>query len=300
MNILKFKNSYFMLSGGLALVSLVFLLIFGLKLSIDFVGGSTMRYSVGSDVSFTDFETGVTDIYKANNIEITSTSKSDGALVLKSKPVSIESNKKVLEEVTQKFPKANQIYFETVGPAVGAETLKKSMAALIVASLGILFYIAYAFRNVPNPYSSFRFGLSAIIAMLHDVLIVLGVFAFLGFYTGVEVDSLFITAVLTVIGFSVHDTIVVFDRIRENLNKLPKGFSFEEVVNHSLVETLNRSLATSLTVVFVLLALFVLGGDTIKYFVLALLVGIVAGTYSSIFVASPILLVWENYQNKRK
>jgi preprotein translocase subunit SecF len=145
-----------------------------------------------------------------------------------------------------------------------------------------------------------RFGASAIIAMLHDAFMVLGIFAILGHFFHMELDSLFITAILTVIGFSVHDTIVVFDRIRENLSKLPKSYSFEEVVNYSVVETLNRSLATSMTVLMTLLALVLLGGESIKTFVLAMLIGITSGTYSSIFNASPILVIWESWEQKRK
>jgi len=180
-----------------------------------------------------------------------------------------------------------------VGPVVGAETAKKAFVALAWAMIGIMSYIAYAFRNIPKPYSSIKFGISAIIAMFHDAYVVIGFFAILGHYFGVEIDALFITALLTVLGFSVHDTIVVFDRIRENLRKLPKSFNFEEVANFSVVETLARSLATSFTVVLTLSSLYVLGGASIKNFVLAMLVGIISGTYSSIFTATPILVLWE-------
>lgn len=160
--------------------------------------------------------------------------------------------------------------------------------------------IANAFRNIPKPYSSFRFGLSAILATLHDVIIVFGIFSILGHFFNIEIDALFITAMLTIIGFSVHDTIVVFDRIRENLGKLPKQMNFEEVVNYSIVETLNRSIATSFTVLLMLLSLYLLGGESIKNFVLAMLIGIFSGTYSSIFTAAPILVIWENFIAKKR
>jgi preprotein translocase subunit SecF len=163
--------------------------------------------------------------------------------------------------------------------------------AVGLACVGILIYISWAFRKVANPL---RYGACAIIALLHDVLVVLGIFSILGVAFGIEIDALFLTALLTgPIGFSVHDTIVVFDRIRENINKYP-GETFERVVNHSLLQTLGRSISTSLTVIFTLSALFLFGGVTIRYFVLAMLVGIVTGTYSSIFNASPLLVVWEN------
>jgi preprotein translocase subunit SecF len=166
-----------------------------------------------------------------------------------------------------------------------------------LASIAILLYIAFAFRNTPPPVSPWSFGATAIIALLHDALLLIGVFAILGHFFGVQVDALFVTAVLTVIGFSVHDTIVVYDRIRENLRRLNKPF--EEVVNISINETLARSLNTSITVILVLLAFYLFGGESIKYFVLALLIGIISGTYSSIFNASPLLVVYNNWKIKR-
>ena len=180
--------------------------------------------------------------------------------------------------------------FGSVGPSVGQEVAKRAAGAVGLAALGILLYITYAFRGVPH---AFRFGVAAIIAMLHDVAVVLGVEAIIAHFLNWEVDSLFLTALLTVIGFSVHDTIVVFDRIRENLNiyrKLP----YETVVNHSIVQTLVRSINTQLTVMLALLSLALFGGITIRHFVIILLVGVFSGTYSSIFNASPILVVWEN------
>jgi preprotein translocase subunit SecF len=169
---------------------------------------------------------------------------------------------------------------------------------LILVSLGIVFYIAYAFRKVARPITSWQFGVAAIIALVHDLLIVLGIFSLLGHFHGVEIDSLFVTAMLTVLGFSIHDTIVVFDRVRENL-KIYAGQSIEFVVNHSITQTLVRSLNTSLTVLFVLLALLLFGGETIRYFVLALFIGIIAGTYSSIFVAAPILVLWQQWKQRK-
>lgn len=163
----------------------------------------------------------------------------------------------------------------------------------------VVLYITYVFRKVPKPASSLSFGISTVIALIHDILVVLGVFSLLGHFSGIEIDSLFVTAVLTVIGFSVHDTIVVFDRIRENLSK-SENAPFEKVVNDSILQTLNRSINTSLTVILVLLALLLFGGESIKWFVVALLIGIASGTYSSIFNASPILVVWNEFVRKRK
>lgn len=192
--------------------------------------------------------------------------------------------------VRAEFAPGAELQFNSVGPAVGREVQEKAMLAVLAASLGILAYLWWAFRRVPNPL---RYGVCAVAALLHDALLVLGIFAILGQLFGIEVDALFITAILTVIGFSVHDTIVVFDRIRENM--LRRRFdTFDKVVNYSLLQTLARSIITSLTTIFTLTALFLFGGVTIRNFVLALLIGIITGTYSSIFNASLLLVLWEN------
>ncbi|HUS14467.1 MAG TPA: protein translocase subunit SecF, partial [Chloroflexia bacterium] len=189
-----------------------------------------------------------------------------------------------------RFYTGSELLFDTVGPTVGNEVAGRAVGAVLLASLGILAYLWYAFRRVPN---AIRYGVCAVIALLHDVLVVVGIFSILGVVLGMEVDALFITAMLTVIGFSVHDTIVVFDRIRENM--LKRRFdTFEKVVNYSLIQTLTRSINTSLTVVFTLFALVLFGGGSIRTFVLALLIGIISGTFSSIFNASLLLVVWEN------
>ncbi len=197
--------------------------------------------------------------------------------------------KQLLDGLQEKFGTATVLSFDEVSPIVAQEIGQRSALAVVVASVFILLYITFAFRQVPNP---FRFGVCAIIALLHDVVIVMGAFSIMGKLFGTEVDSLFITAVLTVIGFSVHDTIVVFDRTRENQRRMP-GHDLPYVVNVSLNQTLGRSLATSITVVLTLVALLLFGGVTIQNFVLTLLIGIIAGTYSSIFVASQLLVMWE-------
>ncbi len=191
-----------------------------------------------------------------------------------------------------------ELSYQTVGPAIGSEISANAVLAVVVASLAILAYLWYAFRKVSSYGQggipqALRFGICAVVAMLHDVLVVLGVFAILGHLFGIEIDALFITAMLTVVGFSVHDTIVVFDRVRENLARriFP---SYAQVVNHSLLQTLARSINTSLTVIITLTALLLFGGSSIRDFVLALLIGIISGTYSSIFNASLLLVVWEN------
>lgn len=302
MNLLKHKNWYLILSGLILIPGIISLFVFGLNLSIDFVGGSVVKYELPDNYESSK----IIDLYKSNNIEVEDYSIDTNVLTVRTKQMDVQTNKTILDSLyttlnVEQFTNGvniKQLSFETVGPVVGKETTKNAFVSLGWASLAILLYIAYAFRNIPKPYSSFKFGFSAIIAMLHDAIVVLGIFSILGHYKNIEIDAMFITAVLTVIGFSVHDTIVVFDRIRENLSKLPKTWQFETVANYSLVETLNRSLATSLTVIFTLSSLYILGGDSIRNFVLALLIGIISGTYSSIFTATPLLVIWESYRKK--
>jgi preprotein translocase subunit SecF len=177
--------------------------------------------------------------------------------------------------------------------------MENAIKAVIFASLLVVVYITFVFRKIPKPASSYMFGISTVIALIHDVLVVFGVFAILGYFLSVEIDALFVTALLTIIGFSVHDTIVVFDRIRENLGKNIDD-PFAKVVNDSVLQTITRSLNTSVTVLFVLFAILIFGGESIRWFVVALLVGIITGTYSSIFTASTILVDWHNWSLRRK
>lgn len=187
--------------------------------------------------------------------------------------------------------------FDSVGPVVGEELKSRAYTAIGTVLLLIIAYIAFAFRRVSRPVASWKYGLAAIIALFHDILISTGVFSILGHYLGVEIDLLFVTGILTILGFSVHDTIVVFDRIRENLRR-GVGDNFKDTVNISINQTMTRSINTSLTVFLTLLAIFIFGGESIKYFALLLMIGVFFGTYSSIFVASSLLVTWEDWRQK--
>ncbi|MBM3134273.1 MAG: protein translocase subunit SecF [Chloroflexi bacterium] len=212
-------------------------------------------------------------------------------LMIRAKHIGSEDKAAIDADLKERFGGYTELRFESVGPAIGAEVAQRAQWAVALAALGVLLYISWAFRQVPNPL---RYGACAIISLLHDVLLVVGLFSLFGLVFGIEVDALFLTAILTgPIGFSVHDTIVVFDRIRENRKRYPNE-QFERLVNHSVLQTLDRSLNTTLTTLFTLTALFLFGGVTIRNFVLALLIGITTGTYSSIFNASCLLVVWEN------
>ncbi|MBI4990554.1 protein translocase subunit SecF, partial [Candidatus Gottesmanbacteria bacterium] len=237
-------------------------------------------------------------IVELEKIEISSIQKSgEDTFLLRFKSFEKDQNQKLQEEFKKQFGEVRELRFETVGPTIGKETEENAFKSVVLASLAIITYITLAFRKIPKPYSSIKFGICAVVALIHDVLVIVGLFSIFGHFFKVEVDSLFITALLTIMGFSVHDTIVVFDRIRENLKKMP-DLSFTQVVNESIIQTLARSLSTSLTVIFTLFALLLFGGESIRWFVVALLIGITSGTYSSIFNAAPLLVVWEERKKK--
>ncbi len=287
---MKYKWLYFLLSALVLVPGIYSLLVWGLKPSIDFTGGTLLEYQFNRQVPLETLRAAV----GKQNISLSSiqaSGKTSYLLRLKSLTDSQEETlRKAIGQEVGEVPV--QIRFETVGPILGAELLQKTFVAAILAILGILSYVAYAFKNI-------KFGVSAVLALFHDVLVVIGIFSLLGHFQGVEVDTLFVTAVLTTMSFSVHDTIVVFDRIRETLRRNP-GFDFEELADKAMMETMGRSLNNSLTIVFMLLALLLLGGTTIRFFILALLIGTVSGTYSSPFVATPILVVWNKLEEKRK
>ncbi len=294
-NIIKYYKFWFIVSGILLIAGIASLVVFGLKLGIDFKGGTLTQIQFSKSVPVADIQKVLAD----NGFGDVQIQPSDNnSVIIRTGPQEKNQHDKLIKTLSDKFGAVTEQQFTSIGPVIGKELRSQAFVQLILVSLGIILYIAYAFRKVSKPVSSWRFGIAAIVALLHDLFIVLGTFSMLGRFAGVEIDSLFVTAMLTVLGFSVHDTIVVFDRIRENL-RIRAGQSLSEIINNSINQTLVRSINTSLTVIFVLLALVLFGGQTIHYFVLALLVGIVAGTYSSIFIASPILIVWHNWETRR-
>ncbi|HYI25986.1 MAG TPA: protein translocase subunit SecF [Thermomicrobiales bacterium] len=286
------RNVWYAVSAAMLVPSVFALVFWGLQFGIDFTGGSAWEIQYTSDVNTEE----ITRVLAENGrpeatVQQVGDSDERRYLIrLKELPEGSEEKSSLtaaLGSLGVLVPEGESL--ETVGASVGTSIRNRSVLAVAAAAVGILIYIAWAFRNTQNPI---LYGICAIVAMLHDALIVLGLFAVLGHFADVEVDALFITALLTVIGFSVHDTIVVFDRIRENLRNQNIG-DFEEVVNYSIAQTIVRSLNTSVTVTLTLLALLLFGGSTTREFVLALLVGVVAGTYSSIFNASQLLVSWE-------
>lgn len=296
MNIIKYRNFFFAFSLLIIIPGLVALSIWHLKLGIDFQGGSLweIKFEEKQNISPLD----VKQLLQKDQTEASVASTSPNSVLIRMKSSDEAKINDLKSQLITSYGKTTDLRLETVGPTVSKELTQKALLVVGLAILAIVAYITWAFRKVPKPASSLAFGICTIIALVHDVIVVVGIFAILGHFFKIEVDSLFITAVLTVIGFSVHDTIVVFDRIRENLKKHSDA-SFEDVVNHSILQTMARSLNTSLTAVFVLFALFLFGGASIKTFVLALLIGIISGTYSSVFNAAPLLVTWHNLLTKK-
>lgn len=295
MNIIRRKNWYFALSLLVIIPGIISLFLWGLNLSIDFIPGSKITFSSNQGIEQKKISE-LKNIFISEKVKVYNVQPSDKSVSFSTEVIDQKKNISILQKSKDLNVKEEE--FATVGPTIGKETTINALKALIVASILIVLYITWSFRSVPKPASSLRFGICAIIALIHDVLVVVGSFSILGHFFGVQIDSLFVTALLTIIGFSVHDTIVVFDRIRENLIRLGAG-NFENVVNESINQTLVRSLNTSLTVIMVLVALLLFGGESIRWFVVALLIGVTSGTYSSIFNASPLLVVWQNLRSKR-
>lgn len=287
-NILGTRKIWYALSGTLVIVSIVAWAVFGLRIGIDFTGGSLLQVQYpDASPSATEITNQLADL---NLGEIVVQPSNDNRVILKTRFVENTERAAILSALGEGVIEES---FESIGPTIGQELRDKAVQAIIFVVIVIVVYVAIAFRKVSKgPVPAWAFGVSAIIALIHDILITIGVFVILGHYYGVEINVMFITALLTILGFSVNDTIVVFDRIREGL-KRSKAKTFEAVINESINFTLMRSINTSSTTLIVLVAMLLFGGETIRYFVLALTIGITVGTYSSIFIASPLLLIWQ-------
>ncbi len=295
---IKYSKVWIGTAAVVIMASIAILAIFGLKPGIDFTGGSLM------EVSFNErpehnlilenlFESGI------ENPVVQGTG--DNGVLVRMQFLSEDEHQQVLQTLRDGFQteenKVHEERFETIGASVSQTLRDRAFWAALLVILAIVFYVAYAFKKVSKPVASYKYGLLAIVALLHDALVVMAVFALLGYFFGTEVNIAFVVAILTVVGYSVNDTIVVYDRIRENLLKR-RSDDFGEVINSGLNQTFMRSINTTLTTLLVLSALYLFGGSTIHEFVLALLIGVVSGAYSSIFIASPLLALVERWQRR--
>ena len=287
---MRFKWFYFLLSGLVLVPGIISLIFWGLTPSIDFTGGSLLEYKFSKPQDRTKIE----QILKEGKFDFSSVQTSGGnSYLIRAKSLNQETAVKIKSSLGDGLKDVpTEIRFETVGPILGKELIFKTVVAVLMAAGFIMFYVAWAFKNA-------KFGVCAILAMFHDTFVMLGIFSLLGHFAQVEVDTLFVTAMLTILSFSVHDTVVVYDRIRESQRRFP-GTPFVDLVDKAVTETLSRSLNNSLTIIFMLLALLLLGGSTVKWFVFALFVGTISGTYSSTFTAAPLLVIWEQLSLKRR
>jgi preprotein translocase subunit SecF len=287
------KWLYFVLSGLMIVPGVIFLLLGGLKPGIEFRGGTLIDVRFDSSPSVAEIRDVMTGLGREEAQIIVA---EGGRIEIRTFAMSPEEQVATERALRDKYgDRVRDVNPQVVSPSFSAELIQNAVRAIALASAMIVLLIAYAFRNFG--WAAFRYGIAAIVALLHDALLVLGLFAILGYFFDVEIDSLFVTAVLTIIGFSVHDTIVVFDRIRENL-RLNPGEALNPVINFSIMQTMTRSIVTGLTVVFMLLALYLFGGFSMRNFALALLVGVISGTYSSIFNASQIVSLWQEVEDR--
>ena len=284
-SVIKHKKKFLFLSGALVVLSIVPLLLWGLKPGIDFTGGSLWEIEFIKDRPSNEAILFSLKSFNLENALIQPTGEK--GVILRFRSINEKTRETAYRYLNDLSPLTEK-YFQTIGPTIGQELKTKSLQAVVMVLVLIVAYIAWAFRKVSRPVASWKYGVIAIVALVHDVTIPAGVFSFLGKFYGIEVDALFITALLTVLGFSVHDTIVVFDRIRENLKRRPSE-DFSKTIDVSINETITRSINTSFTVILVLLVIFFLGGESTKFFALTLILGVFFGTYSSIFVAGPLL-----------
>ncbi len=295
MNFVGLRGWFFIFSALVILPGIVFLIIApGLRQGIDFTGGSTLTLEFSDPVNQTDLRA---ELANLGHSDATVQQLEDNVFFIRTKELDEVARVAVLAGTEGNLSPngVQQLSFDLVSPVVAGETILNAIYAILAATVGIFFYVWWAFRNVPSP---FRYGAAAIIALLHDAIIVIGIFSILGVLIEMEVGTMFLVAILTVIGYSVNDTIVVFDRIRENVLTFPNR-ELSEVVNLSISETIGRSLNTSVTLLITLMALMLFGGSTIREFLLVLLIGVVVGTYSSIAIASQALISWEYGDFKR-
>jgi len=282
---MAYRKFYFLVSFTLIVVSVFSLVKWGLKLGLDFKGGAIAEYTFSESISTEE----VTKKIESEGVSITSVQTTGkNQYLFRLPPLNPEEREK-FKSMMKDITGSEELRFEAVGPSIGPELVKKTFYGISIAALAILFWVAYQFK-------SFMFGTSAILAMLHDTFNLIGIFSLLGHFLGAEVDFLFVTALLTTLSFSVHDTIVVYDRIRESQRKV--GGNLVDLANKAVTETMVRSLNNSFTIVFMLVALILLGGTTVRWFAVALFVGTLLGTYSSPFIAVPLLVTWGEIKNR--
>jgi preprotein translocase subunit SecF len=298
MHIVKYRKIFYIISAILMVGSIGAITFWGLNPGIDFKGGAALEIEYTKNIPTQDVvQASLTPL----NFDASVRPIGNNGYLIKTKSIT-DSERQAMEDVLSKEDGFSVKQFSSIGPILGAEAMRKSLVSIFIVLICIVLFITFAFRHVSEPVASWKYGLITVFALSHDVLVPAGVFAFLGHFQGVEIDTLFVTALLVVLGFSVHDTIVVFDRVRENL-RISKDErdkkDFEQIVGESINQTFVRSINTSLTTLLALVVLFIFGGDATRMFSLALLIGITVGTYSSVFLGSPLLVTVQKWQDRK-
>jgi preprotein translocase subunit SecF len=295
MFVVKYRKLFYVLSALIVAASIASISVWGLKPGIDFKGGSILEvvYSLPRPE-----QVAVESAINKLDVDASIRPTGEAGFIIRMRDIN-QDEKSALDKVLLGFGSTTQVRFDSVGPLLGVEAIKKSVASIVLVLIAIILFIAFAFRKVSQPVNSWKYGLIAILALAHDVIVPTGIFAALGHFKGYEVDTLFVTALLVVLGFSIHDTIVVFDRVRENLGRAKANKPFAEIVGESISQTFTRSINTSFTTLLALIVLYFVGGESTHEFSLALIIGITAGTYSSVFLGSPLLVTVEKWQNRK-
>lgn len=293
-NFLKYKKIYYVFSGALAAASLVFLFVFGLRFGIDFLGGSILEVSFENRPENQAIQEKLKDLDLG---EVVLQPAGENEVLLRLKDVNEETHQQIISRLGE-ISKVQEKRFESIGPTIGKELRQKTLILVVISLAALLVYIAVSFRKVSFPLSSWQYGVISILTLSFDVLITLGCLSLLARFYNVQFSIPIITALLTILGYTINDKVIVFDRVRENLLR-DRRADFEELVNRSLNETLGRSLSTGTCALLALFFIFLFGGETLRYFALTLIVGILAGTYSSLFLAAPFLVSWLKWRDKR-
>ncbi|MCH8049244.1 protein translocase subunit SecF [Patescibacteria group bacterium] len=289
-DVIKLSKVWLGISAVIITAAIASIIVFGLNFGIDFTGGSLLEVQTSQEATLDD----VRDIVTSVGYDAIVQESDEHRFLIRTETLTPEEHDQILSAMDDRFESVEEFRFESVGPVIGEELKRKSVLAVILLLVLIVLYVAWAFRKVSKPVASWKYGVLTVIAALHDVLIPLGAFAILGHFIGYQVDTAFVAAILTILGYSINDTIVVFDRTRENLTNLRHSdTTFADIVNRSVVQSFGRSINTSLTTLLVLFAIFFFGGETTQQFILALIIGIVSGAYSSLFIASPLLVMWQ-------
>lgn len=300
MNVIRHRKIYLTISALMVAVSIFLVFNYGFKEGIDFKGGTLWQVKLGNNVTVLQVEELFrSEISEVGEVKINADITND-AFLIRFQPISESDHQKFLSVIKAKYPATTELSFQSIGPSIGAKLKKNALTAIILAIIAVSLYIAFAFRKVSKPISSWKYGIVTMVTLFHDIALPAALIAFLGstIHTA-EIDSNFVVALLVIMGFSVHDTIVVFDRIRENLLHNRGKMEFGETINESVKQTIARSINTSLTLIIVLIVLYFAGPISLKYFILTLLVGVTTGVYSSIFVASPLLYVWHQFSERK-